>query len=270
VKFTATSSSPFKGAESKPGAEPLFFIPRHSRNMSSFMSRESDFQEFSRDSMLMQKENMLNTKVMNPKQNSETFKKRFMNLNPLPSVRNSRKTVFSNTNSEKYSSNLPTPSVESSCELSFVEDAVSGERLLMAQKEIQRKQVINYNNQAGALNNNPNNFRKKEIEINCNFEENFFSLPTNILFLVISFLIDEYSKLELISPVWYLKINEVLEETFLPVDNDFIMKNIKVLSLKKAFFSFAPQITSHNQVGYRLDRNIIAEVLPSIQGNVAI
>ena len=106
----------------------------------------------------------------------------------------------------------------------------------MVQKEIQRKQVINYNNQAGALNNNPNNFRKKEIEINCNFEENFFSLPTNILFLVISFLIDEYLKLELISTVWYLKINEVLEETFLPVDNDFIMKNIKVLLLKKAFF----------------------------------
>jgi hypothetical protein len=77
VKFTATNSSPFKGAESKQGAEPLFFIPRHPRNMSSFMSRESYFQEFSRDNMLMQKGKMLNKKVMNPKQNSETFKNKF-------------------------------------------------------------------------------------------------------------------------------------------------------------------------------------------------
>ena len=269
VKFKPAARSPFKSSENKEGgAEPMFFVSRHSRNMSSFMSRESDFQEFSRDSMLFQKENMLNTKVMNPKQNSDTFKKRFMNLNPLPAVRNSRKTVFSNTGGEKNYANLQTPSVESSCELSFVEDALSGERMFMAQKEIQRKQVIISNNQSQGFsnNNNLNYFRKKEIEINCNFEENFFSLPTDVLFLILSFLIDEYSKLELISPVWYLKMNEVFEETFLPVDNDFIKKNIKILSLKKAFFSFAQQTTSQNQIGYRMDRNIIAEVLPCVQG----
>ena len=100
--------------------------------------------------------------------------------------------------------------------------------------------------------------------INCNLQQKLFALPNEVIYLIISFLIDHYNTLTAISPVWYYKINEVMEESLVDVDNDFIKKHMQFLSFKKGYFSITPLKLS--KLGFRLDRNIVAEVFPCLEG----
>ena len=104
----------------------------------------------------------------------------------------------------------------------------------------------------------------QQPRINCNLQQSLFTLPNNVIYLIISFLIDNYNSLVSISPVWYYKINEVMEESLVDVDNDFIKKHMEFLSLKKSYFSITPLNLS--KLGFRLDRNIVAEVFPNLEG----
>jgi len=104
----------------------------------------------------------------------------------------------------------------------------------------------------------------QQPKINCNFQQNLFSLPNDVIYIIISFLIDNYNALTTISPVWYYKINEIMEESLVDVDNDFIKKHMEIMSFKKSYFSITPLKLS--KLGFRLDRNIVAEVFPCLEG----
>ena len=109
--------------------------------------------------------------------------------------------------------------------------------------------------------------RQKVIQqprINCNLQQKIFLLPNDVIYLIISFLIDHYNTLISISPVWYYKINEIMEESLIDVDNDFIKTHMQILSFKKSYFSITPLKLS--KLGFRLDRNIIAEIFPCLEG----
>ena len=85
-----------------------------------------------------------------------------------------------------------------------------------------------------------------------------------MIYIIISFLIDNYNALTTISPVWYYKINEIMEKSLVDVDNDFIKKHMEIMSFKKSYFSITPLKLS--KLGFRLDRNIVAEVFPCLEG----
>lgn len=121
-----------------------------------------------------------------------------------------------------------------------------------------------------------NNILKKHIpgknviihqpKINCDFQQKLFNLPTDVFYLIVSFLIDNYNALTSVSPSWYYKINEIMEESLIDVDNDFIKKHMQCLSFKKSYFSITPLKLA--KLGFRLDRNIVAEVFPCLEGEV--
>jgi len=106
---------------------------------------------------------------------------------------------------------------------------------------------------------------KKKLYINCELEKKLFTLPQRVQFEVLSFLINEYVSLILVSPVWYYKINELFENHLLSLDNSFIKTYMDIVAFKRSYFSIAPYKFS-NKVGFRMDRNIIAEVLDPIVG----
>ena len=64
------------------------------------------------------------------------------------------------------------------------------------------------------------------------------------------------------SPLWYYKINESFAEALILLDNKFVKKYMSFLDFKNSYLSYSP-IYANKQNGFRLDRYIIAEVLPA-------
>lgn len=118
-----------------------------------------------------------------------------------------------------------------------------------------------------------NIFAKPNININCNFEERLFSLSDELIFLTMSFILDEYYTLIALNSVWYYKINEVLDNKFIEIDNQFIQAYLNYFSLKKGYNSFTPLImhkTLTNTKKFRIDRNLTFEILPAIESTIKI
>jgi hypothetical protein len=105
-----------------------------------------------------------------------------------------------------------------------------------------------------------NKFRAK-INVDCDFQKYFFNCALELRFLILSFLIDEYLNLISVSPFWYCKINETLDEVLVNhIDNGFIKENMEILGLKNAYFSHTIL-----RKGFRLDRNIVAETFENLK-----
>ena len=119
---------------------------------------------------------------------------------------------------------------------------------------IQQKKL---NKKSSAINFNSEKF---------NFSERLFSLPTIIVRTILKFLIKDYKLLCLISPLWYIRIHENLEEELIELDNKFIKKYSQYLLLQNSYMSWK-NLTVSKKRGFRLDRNILAEVLPGLEGN---
>lgn len=88
-----------------------------------------------------------------------------------------------------------------------------------------------------------------------------FGLPDDILFKVLTFLLNDYAKLIKVSPLWYYKINESIENAMVRIDNEFIKSYMSFLSFKQSYITINP-IKFNNLNGMRMDRNIVTEVLP--------
>lgn len=106
---------------------------------------------------------------------------------------------------------------------------------------------------------------KRKFLLNCDFQKALFELPKNALFSVLTFLIDDYRSLILVSPLWYFKVNESLDEYLMVLDNQFIKNHMKILTFHRSFSSFHP-FKFGKKTGFRLDRNFVAEPLHSLVG----
>ena len=106
---------------------------------------------------------------------------------------------------------------------------------------------------------------KKRLLVNCELEKRIFTLPPKLQFNIFTFIIDQYVNLILVSPIWYYKINELYESHLLALDNTFIKTYMDVLAFKRSYFSIAPYKFS-NKLGFRMDRNLVAEVLNPLIG----
>ena len=110
---------------------------------------------------------------------------------------------------------------------------------------------------------------KEEKIVKNNLEKCFFNLPQNVLFKILSFSITNYFSLIQVSPLWFFKIQEIFEDELIKLDNDFIKQNIQILSLKQSYNSTTP-IKFAKKKGFRMDRNILSEVLPKFIGKEII
>lgn len=115
--------------------------------------------------------------------------------------------------------------------------------------------------------------KASNFNINCNFEERFFALDDEIIYLIIMFALDDYYSLIAINSLWYCKINEILDNKFIDIDNLFIQKYLNIFSLKRAYNTFSPLTCTQykmNEINlkkrFRLDRNLIFDVFPTIKG----
>lgn len=106
---------------------------------------------------------------------------------------------------------------------------------------------------------------KRKFHINCNLQTRLLTLPRNTLFKVISFLMDDYRSLVLVSPLWYYKINECMDDRLIELDNQFIKNHMNILSFQRSFSSFHP-FKFGKRMGFRMDRNFVAEPLPNLVG----
>lgn len=78
---------------------------------------------------------------------------------------------------------------------------------------------------------------------------------------MLTFLLNDYAKLIKVSPLWYYKINDAIENAMVRIDNEFIKSYMEVMSFKQSYITINP-IRFNNLNGIRMDRNIVAEVLP--------
>lgn len=83
---------------------------------------------------------------------------------------------------------------------------------------------------------------------------------------IFSFLVDEYPTLIRISSIWYFKIHDAFDQCLITLDNDFIKAHMGCLAFKSSYFSVTPYNLTKKK-GFRMDRNITAEVLPGYEGN---
>ncbi|KAL4445277.1 hypothetical protein ABPG74_022090 [Tetrahymena malaccensis] len=108
------------------------------------------------------------------------------------------------------------------------------------------------------------NYQQLKIKVNCNINEYLFlKLPSSVLYLILSFLMNDYISIIMVSPLWYYKLHECIETELLKIDNDFIKSYSNSLLFKNSYLTIKP-IKVNNHYGFRMDRNICAEVLPSI------
>lgn len=74
------------------------------------------------------------------------------------------------------------------------------------------------------------NSSKKRLVIDCNLEKKIFCLPESVLFLLLTYLLNDYPKLIQVSSVWYYKINEIFDDHMVTIDNSFIKKYMNILA----------------------------------------
>ena len=110
------------------------------------------------------------------------------------------------------------------------------------------------------------NMTKRVLCSNRGFKKlEFFILPDPAVSLIITFLLDELRTLMSVSPVWYVKIIEAVDNIFSPIESHFSVVHSKHLLYKKSFMSTG-KIHVVNKEGRRVDRVIIAETLPKLKG----
>jgi hypothetical protein len=110
---------------------------------------------------------------------------------------------------------------------------------------------------------------KKKFVINCSLEKKLFNLPDEVQFLIFSYLLEDYHRLILISPIWYYKITESFDIAMINLDNKFIQHHMNILAFKRSYYSVMPY-TSNKRKAIRMDRNVIAEVLPCLAGTISV
>ncbi|EAR97895.1 hypothetical protein TTHERM_00279830 (macronuclear) [Tetrahymena thermophila SB210] len=107
--------------------------------------------------------------------------------------------------------------------------------------------------------------QSKKIKVNCNFMEQFIKLPEIAQKKIFYFLFDEQNNLRLINSLFYYKINEILEQEMVALDNSFIKSTMAILSFKDSYLT-QERVQFKDIKGVRMDRHIIAEVLPCLKG----
>jgi hypothetical protein len=91
------------------------------------------------------------------------------------------------------------------------------------------------------------------------------TLPAEALFVLLSFLTPEIPTLLSTSAVWHVRILEALDTVFSPIESQFAMIHSNLFCFKKSFTDVSRMVVSDRR-GIRIDRVIVAEILPYLAG----
>ncbi|OMJ86612.1 hypothetical protein SteCoe_11826 [Stentor coeruleus] len=90
-------------------------------------------------------------------------------------------------------------------------------------------------------------------------------IPGDIFFLILEFLTPDLPTLLSVSAKWHVKIYELIDSAFNSIETQFAIVHSNLLCFKKSYTDFT-QMTVSNIKGIRIDRVIVAEVLPYLNG----
>ena len=93
----------------------------------------------------------------------------------------------------------------------------------------------------------------------------FEALPAEAIFIILQFLSPSVCTLIAVSPKWYLKILEALDNAFSAIESQFAMIHSNLVCFKRSYTDFTKMLVSDKK-GIRIDRVIVAEVLPCLHG----
>lgn len=117
-----------------------------------------------------------------------------------------------------------------------------------------------------SFNKNPH----EKMKFNDDFQAKLFSLPDEVFFVILQFLINEYFVLIRINSLWFLKIKENLESSLLQLDNSFIKEHLSFFQLRNGYNSTKILNNKKSKLGFRFDRNLVAELLPGFESQALI
>jgi hypothetical protein len=102
--------------------------------------------------------------------------------------------------------------------------------------------------------------------LSCDLHSSFIDqLPNEVFLLVLEFLTPDLSSLLSVSPKWHVKIMETLDSAFAHIESQFAVIHSNLFCFKKSFSDFN-RICVADKKGIRIDRVIVAEVLPCLSG----
>ncbi len=90
-------------------------------------------------------------------------------------------------------------------------------------------------------------------------------MSTDVVILLLLFDMNAFRKYLRLSPVWHHMALEAMDEQFNRMENDFLLKYHQLFFFKKSYTN-SSIIQSCGKIGLRVDRVIVCEVLPSIEG----
>ena len=107
--------------------------------------------------------------------------------------------------------------------------------------------------------------KNEKTKFSGDFQATLFSLPDEVFFVILQFLLDEYFLLIRINSLWFLKIKENLESNLLQIDNSFIKEHLNFFQLRNGYNSTKILHNKNSKLGFRFDRNLVAELLPGFE-----
>lgn len=87
------------------------------------------------------------------------------------------------------------------------------------------------------------------------------NLPDNILVSILEFIPNDIINLLTVSACWYFKWTEVIEHCFNPIESGFANIHSHLITFKKSYLHY-DKIAASGKEGFRVDRVLVAEVLP--------
>lgn len=91
-------------------------------------------------------------------------------------------------------------------------------------------------------------------------------LPESSIISIIQFIPNDIKSLLSVSPHWYFYITEVIDHTFNSIESGFAMMHSHLITFKKSH-TYLKEIRASNKRGFRVDRVIIAEILPILKSH---
>ena len=99
-----------------------------------------------------------------------------------------------------------------------------------------------------------------------NFSADISRLPESAILLILEFIPNDMKSLLSVSPFWYFRISEVIDHTFSSIESGFAMMHSHLLTFKKSH-SYFKEIRASGRRGFRVDRILIAEILPILRSH---
>lgn len=93
----------------------------------------------------------------------------------------------------------------------------------------------------------------------------FETLPNEAVFIILQYISSEISTVIAVSPKWYLKVLDTLDNAFGAIESQFAMIHSNLMSFKRSYTDFTKMLISDKK-GIRVDRVIVAEILPCLNG----